>query len=52
MSFVEAQKKPGEKVSIQLTATPGSRFALSAVDKSVQLLGGSNDLKPDRVRYI
>ena len=42
--------KPGSNVSINLQAAPGSRFALSAVDKSVQLLGATNDIKASKVR--
>ena len=50
MSFSESQMKPGSNVSINLQAAPGSRFALSAVDKSVQLLGATNDIKASKVR--
>eukprot|EP00794_Sanderia_malayensis_P010198 gene10198-11246_t len=52
VSFSEDQVKPGRNISINLKAAPGSRFALSAVDKSVQLLGSTSDLKPDKVMNI
>ena len=49
VSFSESQVKPGSNISINLQAAPGSRFALSAVDRSVQLLGSSSDLKSSQV---
>ena len=38
IDFVEEQKKPGEKTKMVMTAKPGSRVAISALDKSVLLL--------------
>ena len=35
-----------------MKASPGSKFALSAVDRSVQLLGASSDLRQDQVRSL
>ena len=49
LTFSESEVKPASNVSITLQAAPGSRFALSAVDKSVHLLGQSNDLRPNSV---
>ncbi|XP_065060460.1 alpha-1-macroglobulin-like [Rhopilema esculentum] len=52
LSFSESEVKPASNVSITLQAAPGSRFALSAVDKSVHLLGQSNDLRPNSVMNV
>ncbi len=52
VTFSDSKAKPGSNISINLQAAPGSRFALSAVDKSVQLLGSTSDLKPGKVRNL
>ncbi|XP_057308923.1 pregnancy zone protein-like isoform X2 [Hydractinia symbiolongicarpus] len=49
LSFSDNQKMPGGKVKLTLKATAGSKFALSAVDRSVQLLGASFDLREGQI---
>ena len=52
MKFSEEQVFPGTKVNLTLKASPGSRFAISAVDKSVHFLRDANDLKAGQVFAI
>ena len=43
LRFKKAQRSPGSKATLQLTASPGSLCSIVAVDKSVTLLGGGGD---------
>ncbi|XP_057303118.1 alpha-1-macroglobulin-like [Hydractinia symbiolongicarpus] len=52
LSFSDNKKKPGEKVKLTLKGTAGSKFALSAVDRSVQLLGAASDLREKQILDI
>ena len=52
MKFNEEEVFPGTKVKLSLKASPGSLFAISAVDKSVHFLGNANDISRSRVRYV
>ena len=49
MSFEDKERKPGEKTNLILKASPGSRVAFVAVDKSVHLLKTGNELTMDKV---
>lgn len=49
MSFKESVSKPGDDVELVLKASPGSKFAVSAVDQSVLLMADSNDIKGSQV---
>ncbi len=50
MKFSEKQVFPGTKVNLTLKASPGSNFAIGAVDKSVHFLRDANDVKAGEVR--
>ena len=50
MRFEENERKPGEKTNLILEATPGSRVAFVAVDKSVHLLRAGNELTKDKIQ--
>ncbi|XP_028400033.1 murinoglobulin-1-like isoform X2 [Dendronephthya gigantea] len=52
VDFAEKQKRPGEKTKMIIKAKPGSRIAISALDKSVLLLRNANDLKKSEVMGI
>ena len=52
VSFEEKEKKPGEKTNFILEASPGSRVAFVAVDKSVHLLKDGNELTKEKVEFI
>lgn len=52
MLFSNSKAKPGEKVNITIKAYVGSKFALSVVDRSVQLLGANSDLKEEQVNLL
>ncbi|CAH3159931.1 unnamed protein product [Porites lobata] len=47
LRFADSVRKPGENTRIIITAAPGSQVALAAVDKSVYLLKGGNQLTTD-----
>ncbi|XP_057308905.1 pregnancy zone protein-like [Hydractinia symbiolongicarpus] len=47
--FSDSKAEPGEKVNITIKAYVGSKFALSVVDRSVQLLGANSDLKEEQI---
>ena len=49
MKFAKGEVFPGTKVKLSLKASPGSRFAISAVDKSVHFLANANDIKTSQV---
>ena len=48
--FAESVRKPGEQSRLIITAAAGSQVAVTAVDKSVHLLKGGNELTLDDVR--
>lgn len=52
MKFNKEEVFPGSKVKLSLKASPGSIFAISAVDKSVHFLANANDVSRDQVRTI
>ena len=49
MNFDQNEVEPGSETKLILSATPGSRFAIVAVDKSVHFLRKGNDLRPAQV---
>ena len=49
MSFTDDERKPGEKTNLILKATPGSRVAFVAVDKSLLILKAGNELTKEKV---
>ena len=49
MSFEDDERKPGEKTNLILKATPGSRVAFVAVDKSLLFLKTGNELTTEKV---
>ena len=51
MTFNKEEVFPGTKVKLSLKASPGSVFAISAVDKSVHFLGNANDIGRGQVKY-
>ena len=51
MTFNKEEVFPGTKVKLSLKASPGSVFAISAVDKSVHFLGNANDIERGQVRH-
>ena len=52
MRFADGIRKPGEQTRLIITAAPGSLVAVAAVDKSVHLLKGGNELTVDDVRFF
>ena len=44
MLFAESERRPGEQTRLIVKAAQGSRVAITAVDKSVHLLKGGNEL--------
>ena len=52
LRFADNVRKPGENTRIIITAAPGSQVALAAVDKSVYLLKGGNQLTTDDVSRL
>ena len=51
MKFNKEEVFPGTTVKLSLKASPGSVFAISAVDKSVHFLGNANDISRGQVRH-
>ena len=49
--FADSVRKPGEQTRLIITAAAGSQVAVTAVDKSVHLLKGGNELTLDDVRF-
>ena len=49
--FADSIRKPGEPTRLIITAAPGSRVAVTAVDKSVHLLKEGNELTQDDVSF-
>ena len=49
MSFENDERKAGEKTNLILKATPRSRVAFVAVDKSLLLLKAGNELTKEKV---
>ncbi|XP_028400036.1 pregnancy zone protein-like isoform X5 [Dendronephthya gigantea] len=52
VDFADKQKRPGEKTKMIIKAKPGSRIAISALDKSVLFLRNANDFKKSEVMGI
>ena len=52
VSFAEKEQKPGEKTNLMLKASPGSRVAFVAVDKSIHILKSGNELTKDKVNTL
>ncbi|XP_028416700.1 C3 and PZP-like alpha-2-macroglobulin domain-containing protein 8 [Dendronephthya gigantea] len=53
VNFVDEEKKPGEKTTIVMKAKPGSRVAISALDKSVLLLKESDEIsKKEAINFL
>ena len=50
--FADSVRKPGEPTRLIITAAAGSLVAVTAVDKSVHLLKGGNELTEDDVREL
>jgi len=50
LAFDKSASKPGDDISLTVTASPESLVMLLAVDKSVQLLGTGNDITQDQVQ--
>ncbi|XP_028407192.1 alpha-2-macroglobulin-like protein 1 isoform X2 [Dendronephthya gigantea] len=50
VSFVEKELKPGEKTKLILKASPGSRVAFVAVDKSIHILKSGNEFTKGKIR--
>ncbi|XP_028407143.1 alpha-2-macroglobulin-like protein 1 isoform X2 [Dendronephthya gigantea] len=49
VSFAENELKPGEKAKLILKASPGSRVAYVALDKSIHILKSGNKFTKDKV---
>ncbi|CAB3988758.1 C3 and PZP-like alpha-2-macroglobulin domain-containing 8 isoform X2, partial [Paramuricea clavata] len=49
VSFKDDERKPGEETNLILKATPGSRVAFVAVDKSIHLLKAGNELTKEKI---
>lgn len=49
LNFDKVTVRPAGKVSLSVTADPGSRVSVLAVDKSVLLLKSGNDITSDQV---
>ncbi|XP_033634885.1 uncharacterized protein LOC117296122 isoform X1 [Asterias rubens] len=49
MEFVDEEALPGDMTKLKIQAAPGSLCGVGVVDKSVQLLGGDNQLKRSKV---
>ncbi len=49
MSFDAAEKRPGAPTVLRVESDPDSLCAVGAVDKSVHILGGSNQLTAPKV---
>ncbi|XP_066921586.1 alpha-2-macroglobulin-like isoform X2 [Clytia hemisphaerica] len=52
MSFKDSEKKPGSQVELLLKASPGSKFAVSAVDESIRLMAQTNDIKEEQLNSV
>ena len=52
MSFGLHESKPGDNVSLSVMASPGSYVGILAVDYSVTLLAGGNDISQSVVRSM
>jgi len=49
VSYSKSKAAPGESVDVEVTAASGSLVGLLAVDQSVLLLAGGNDITQDDV---
>ncbi|KAL5004353.1 hypothetical protein ScPMuIL_017809, partial [Solemya velum] len=52
MDFDEDSVHPGSPATLRITADPGSLCSVGVVDKSITLLGGSNQLTPKQVLIL
>ena len=52
MEFTPTTVRPGHAVNLRLEASPDSTCFVGMVDKSINLLGGSNQLTPSQVSMI
>lgn len=52
VKYTDKKVKPGEKVSLKISAKSDSSVFLLAVDKSVQLLKDGNDITQDKVSTV
>jgi CD109 antigen len=50
VSFSSLESKPGDSVSVSVLASPGSYVGILAVDYSITLLAGGNDISQSAVR--
>ena len=50
ITFATLEKKPGDNVTVTVTATPDSYVGVAAVDYSVALLADTNDITQSEVR--
>ena len=51
MKFNKKEVFPGTKVELSLKASPGSVFAISAVDKSVHFMANANGIRRGQVKF-
>jgi hypothetical protein len=51
LSFSDAERLPGARTQLQIRADAGSLCAIGVVDKSVHILGGSNQLTLGKVLF-
>ena len=49
MKFDKQTVYPGNEVTVNLKASPGSLCSVGVVDKSINLLGGDHQITPDQV---
>jgi len=52
MKFDQDTVYPGNDVSFNLKASPGSLCSVGVVDKSINLLGGDHQLTPEQVTNL
>ena len=52
LSFAENKTQPGKFLNLKVTAAPASYVGLLAVDQSVLLLKGGNDMTQKDVRIV
>ena len=52
MEFTPPTVRPGHDVNLHLEASPDSTCFVGMVDKSINLLGGSNQLTPSEVSMV
>lgn len=52
IGFNKATVQPADKVTLSVTADPGSKINVLALDKSVLLLKSGNDISHDQVSNL